>query len=110
MDQLICPACNEPAVFTVTEGWPPIIYTVSADREVVEENSKAQRDFEIACEACGAEPDEELWDEIYQLSQGKTSLPYDPFAWFEVIRIMHRTEGVTLLSDPLSGPRSEGAA
>lgn len=70
MDQLICPNCSKPAGFTVTEQWPPTTYTVSSDRDAVDEGSNGQRDFEITCDACGNVPNGDLWEEIYELSQG----------------------------------------
>ena len=70
MDQLICPTCNEPADFTVSEDWPPTAYAVSADREVVELDGQGQRESEITCDKCGETPDGDLWEEIYELSQG----------------------------------------
>ena len=70
MDQLICPACNQPAGFYVSEDGPPTNHSVSADREVLWEDSMLEPTFTITCEGCGAEPDGDLWDEIYELCQG----------------------------------------
>jgi len=72
MDQLICPECNEPAGFYVIEDGPSTNHSVSADREVVWAQNCIEQEpiFTITCDGCGAEPDGDLWDEIYELVQG----------------------------------------
>jgi hypothetical protein len=71
MDQLICPECNEPAGFNICDSGVPTTYSVSADREVQCEDAVAlEADILITCLACDAEPDGDLWDEIYKLYRG----------------------------------------
>lgn len=70
MDQLICPACYEPAGFWVAEDGPWTNHSVSADREVRWVDNYMEGSIDITCNGCGAEPDDHLRDEICKLIHG----------------------------------------
>lgn len=71
MDKLICPACDQPAGFTVSEDGPWTHLSVSADREVrCADIIATETTPTITCDGCGTEPDGDLWDEICELAQG----------------------------------------
>lgn len=70
MDQLICPACNEPAGFWVIENEAPANHSVSADREIVWVDNFMEGSIDVSCNGCGAEAGDDLRDEIYELLHG----------------------------------------
>jgi len=71
MDHLICPECNQPVGFYLSDSGVPTTYSVSADRDVRCEDAVAlEADIIIICIGCDAEPDGDLWDEIYALYCG----------------------------------------
>ena len=71
MDQLICPACDEPAGFYVCDNGVPTTYSVSADGEVrCEDAVELSASITVTCIGCDAEPDGALWDEIRRLYNG----------------------------------------